>query len=139
LSTHASVIVKDDGLYVKCYVHFDGYPTHTGRVLLADFNSQDSAVRLAKMGMVEGIKLGGFINQWEDKDERNKPTYGSSITEMAKDGPLHVYVFENGAWTYDKITISSKTFRRSKKWKFTPKPLASAILKYQRQLDNESL
>jgi hypothetical protein len=126
--------MKQDGIFTGCYIHFDGYPTGAGRALLEDFNTADKVTRLIKLGMVEAVKLGGFITEWENKSDAHA-TFGATIEEVvAKSAAYHVYFFNGTSWTHDKVAINPKSFRRVKKWKFKGKPLSLAIISYQKTL-----
>ena len=117
MSTHAALIIKTDGIYQGCYLHFDGYPAHVAPILSNDFNSAKAAEALVKIGMIESITLGGFIKSGTSWGKRAETTFGATIEEIAKKmGVLHIYVFD-GSWTYDVIPIT-KDFRRSPKWKY---------------------
>jgi|SRR6185369_14024038 len=124
MSTHAAIIVKTkDGIYQGCYLHFDGYPSHVAPVLKSDFNTADLAEKLAGMGMVQSITLGGFITPWEDKEDVTV-VFGATIEEIAnKMSVFHVYVFDQ-SWTYDLVPIVSG--RRKSTWKYRGHKLEDA-------------
>lgn len=128
MSTHAAIIVKTkDGIYQACYLHHDGYPAHAAAVLTSDFNSQELAQKLASQGMVEDIKLGGFITEWEDQKDVGQ-TFAATIEEIVtKMSVFHVYVFEKGAWTYDQVPLVAG-FRRDPKWTFRGRNAKDAAL-----------
>src|SRR6056297_1856193 len=51
MSTHCSITVKvNDEKFYSVYCHFDGYPSHTFKMLSNYYNSQEKAEALVKMG-----------------------------------------------------------------------------------------
>lgn len=127
MSTHASIIVKTkDGIYQGCYLHFDGYPAHAGYVLPADFGTTEKAEQLAKMTMIEGIKMGGFIQPWQDQKDVGDPVFAATIEEIVnRHCTNHVYVFENGEWKYDQVPITAD-FRRDPTWTYRGRKIQDA-------------
>lgn len=129
MSTHASIIVKTkDGIYQGCYLHFDGYPAHVGHILPTDFGTTAKAEQLAKMTMIESIKVGGFIQPWEDQRDVGDPVFAASVEEISKrHGTLHVYVFENGEWFYDQVPLTPH-FRREDDWAYRGRRIKDATM-----------
>ena len=56
MSTNCSITVKvNDEKFYSVYCHFDGYPSHTFKILSNYYNSQEKAEDLVKMGDISFI------------------------------------------------------------------------------------
>lgn len=50
MSTRSSIAVQQDGKVKSVYCHFDGYPSHNGKMLLENYNSQEKADAIVALG-----------------------------------------------------------------------------------------
>jgi hypothetical protein len=129
--------------------HWDGYPSHNGRILLENYN-EEKLDKLLELGDVSilgpeiGEKHPFDANYFTQPDQPKHPKAGwckfygrdrgeadieakeadfVSLPQAADQcGAEFVYLFENGAWKYAKVPFSSKrklTFKE-----LTPKVVA---------------
>lgn len=103
MGTHASISVKHtDGKYYGVYVHFDGYPEHTLRILRNHYNSQELAEELVSYGdassISETIETCEFYcrDRGEDGMEpKVGDTWSNLLVEIAQG---YDYIYANGKW-----------------------------------------
>lgn len=105
MSTHASVCLqRKDGKCKGIYVHFDGYPSCTGKILVNCFNTYDKVAELISYG--DASSLESTINECEfycrDRNEEwedVKPLTVDSFTEFNRsNSQAYDYYFEDGDW-----------------------------------------
>lgn len=119
MSTNASIAVKTKGgKYEQIYLHWDGYPEHTGKRLVENFNTQELAEELVGLGDLSciGTRI-GHQHPFEahgsesyrdmccaygrDRGERDtKAQVFDTFEDMARGGndQQYNYVFIDGTW-----------------------------------------
>lgn len=104
-----------DGSVTYIYCHFDGYPSHNGKILVENYNTTEKVSALLKLGDLS--ILGKEIGQKQDFDDRKTHNddwclaYGRDRGEYntdieAKSGVLqeiigdqdYTYIFDRGKW-----------------------------------------
>lgn len=139
MSTPAVIgLRKPDNTIEAIYVHWDGYPSHTGNILLEYYNTYEKAKQLISLGNLSSIdKLisppegvpHNFDNPAPDvcvaycRDRNAKfesfqipkqPTV-ATIQNMAQYDAVWLYLFENNQW--HKATPASRRWYPLKKTK----------------------
>lgn len=106
MSTHASIIHKTADGYAGIYCHFDGYPSHVGRVLARYYSEPAKVAELIAGGDISGLNRDGSADTYRDRDRgEDCPAYtGSTLAEVAaaiedRGGGRFTYVFDGAAWT----------------------------------------
>lgn len=56
MGTRSAIIVKVGNLYKGIYCHWDGYPTHNGKILLEHYNSQERVEALIALGDLSSLR-----------------------------------------------------------------------------------
>lgn len=96
--------------YRGIYCHYDGYPSHVGRLLVAYHNSLEAANKLIHGTQIRSLiedTVGRYSSDQEDDSE-----VFDSIREALDSGYDYAYLFDNGQWKcygpesgiYPKIT-----------------------------------
>jgi len=106
MSTRATIAFRrDDGRFEAVYLHFDGYPEHTGVIL--DQHYADS--ELAR-SLVAGGDLCGFDDQTHQPEHYGDgqppavmPTMPALLDFARKCAAAYLYVFEDGRWQMQKV------------------------------------
>jgi hypothetical protein len=92
---------NEDGTVTSIYCHFDGYPSHVGKVLVTDFNTLEQAKELVSLGNVSYLDFGGldkccFYSRDRGEDfEDNEPKIRSINGTIDES---YTYIYRNGAW-----------------------------------------
>lgn len=110
MSTHA-IIGISDGINIRAiYVHFDGYVSHTGKILNADFNTTEKIHKLMDLGDLSSIEP-----SYEDCDAYNRDrgeidVFSKnfvSLADFVTYGKSHYaaynYLYEDDRWVVNKI------------------------------------
>ena len=106
MSTRAMIAVRrKDSFYDAAYLHFDGYPEHTGETLMQHHNTHTAAETLVAGGELRCLdrKTGTPERYANARPPAILPTHDSLI-EFAKNcGAQYVYVFDDGAWSCKEL------------------------------------
>lgn len=112
MSTPCIITVKEKEYYKSVYCHSDGYPKHTGKMLLDYYNSEEKALSIVNLGdlsfldkSVECPKDHSFVNRVEgysvfygrDRGEKNTSAEISFFNPYNKDDGYN-YLWKNGKW-----------------------------------------
>ena len=123
MATRSYIGVRNtDGTVDYIYCHFDGYPTHNGKILTDHYADMDKVNALMKLGdlSILGPEIGGQ-QDFDDRSTRNRDwclAYGRDRNEpntSVKNGNYndiisdtqvdYVYIFDGDYWecfnTYD--------------------------------------
>jgi len=126
------------------YTHWDGYPTHNGKILLEAFNTPEKIHELLDLGDLSclGSELGekhGFNDHNDNKKAKNWClAYGRDRGEEETDSKLfssedeflskcdedYTYLFKDGKWFF-------------RNWQKSLKPLTKAAIKKDNEDDEE--
>lgn len=122
MSTRALISIEDaDGKVRSSYLHFDGYPSGAGRILIDHYNTRESTKALLALGFLSalGERLapnpdehhdyenpidGVCIAYHRDRGEAFRPaTVWANAEEMRSKASdrfwaEYVYIFRNGQW-----------------------------------------
>ena len=100
MSTRATIACKqNDGRYAATYVHFDGYPERTGRILNRHYTEQAGAESLVSDGDIRCFDDDGVPERYKDGHATEiVPTYAALLTVAERRTAEFVYVFEGGKW-----------------------------------------
>jgi hypothetical protein len=100
MSTHATIsIINEDQSVSSAYLHYDGYPSHTGGTLLKFFNNEGSVSELIHHGEIASIKLDGEVEPMRFlKTFKTFPDFNTFTDEL--DRQEFNYLFEDDTWYY---------------------------------------
>lgn len=94
MSTSARIAVfNQDGQIESAYCHCDGYPSHTGIVLLRHFNSLEKALDLVSKGNISSISPDGKVDYMGEPGRTHK-----NLNEMARYLEQYNYLFNGEEW-----------------------------------------
>lgn len=69
-TTATIAIEKDNGEVLMVYCHYDGYISHTGRILSDHYNSSSAAIQLVEMGGFSALKKTIVETNFYHRDEK---------------------------------------------------------------------
>ena len=115
MSTNSTIgRVLKDGSVLGIYCHFDGHPSHVGRILLNHYNTPRKIDKLLDLGALSmlGERLGkkhdfeshdvesdiclAYGRDRGDEGLEAKPYH--NVEDFLKDGLRYNYVFKRGKW-----------------------------------------
>ena len=112
MSTRSIIAVTSDagGVY-SAYCHFDGYPEHIGKVLLAHYAGHDAAMSMVKGGDMSSIADDGAVEYLKD-DEAGECVFWQEEEDLLVGGKVeqdfddceYMYFFDVGHWLYRKVS-----------------------------------
>lgn len=127
MATRSFIIVANPkGDFTGSYCHWDGYPSHNGRILLEHYSSKAKARELINLGWLSSLgerakpldpfnhtydnkEPGTTVAYGRDRGETNvKPAKRDTLAELVQEADEawceYVYLFWNGHWSYNTIT-----------------------------------
>lgn len=119
MSTPATIIVHTPTGALASTVNFDGYPSHTGKILKENYTTQEHAEELVRLGELSVLhKRANPIGEhtWKNPEDGTTIAYhrdrgeplrqprmaNSALKLIEHFGNHHNYVFEDGEWTHIK-------------------------------------
>jgi hypothetical protein len=88
--------------YKTIYCHFDGYPSHVGRILISEYDTADKVKSLIELGDLSCIEEGRVQAYHRDKGEAYNPPAMFSLSELHKQadtiGAEYSYMFNGQDW-----------------------------------------
>ena len=113
MSTHAIVAISD-GINIRAiYVHFDGYPSHTGKILMEGFNSIEKIHKLIDLGDLSSIESSNESCVAYGRDRGEKDVFSksfASVSDLIAYGKsyyaAYIYLFEDNRWVVNKMGTS---------------------------------
>ena len=108
MATRCSIGIKTkDNKFKAIYCHWDGYPEHTGQVLVEHYNDEEQIEKLFELGDLSFIDttLDTCIAYHRDRGEKLHP---ARVFETEKEMCDHFsdcwceyfYIFKNGKWYF---------------------------------------
>ena len=102
MSTHAAIIARTPkGEYRGIYLHFDGYPAHTGAVLKEHYATDEKAAALIDLGGLSGIDTTPETCEayHRDRQEEKRIVASKDLGWVAAQiGWHYLYLWEDGEW-----------------------------------------
>lgn len=103
MSTNSTIsYVREDGLFVSIYCHWDGYLSHNGKILFDNVTTQEHVEYIVNRGDMSSIDVddNGLIvcDYYADKEyetfENNKPSVDCKMNKSQE----YNYIFKDGEW-----------------------------------------
>jgi len=105
MSTNARIAIqKNENDFDVIYLHWDGYPSHAMKMLLANYNSEELATELVALGDLSGVDetLETCQAYYRDRGEDWSdvmPSPANSMEMLREDaGGDYLYVWMDGKW-----------------------------------------
>ena len=127
MSTRSAIIVKSGDIYKGVFCHWDGYPSHNGKILQEHYNSEEKALALVSLGFIDvlGPKLSPDPGIPHNYQNRQKDTTRAIHRDCGEDLEIfsgntveevenlisdfeYSYVFENGFWKVNGESLELK-------------------------------
>ncbi|WP_442511626.1 hypothetical protein SH528x_003308 [Novipirellula sp. SH528] len=106
MSTRATIAIRRTaGDYLATYLHFDGYPEHTGRLLDANYLSYEHAEALIAKGDIRCLDAELGEPEYYDAEASAAvlPTR-IALVEFARNCSVqYLYIFDAGEWTHQDL------------------------------------
>jgi len=123
MSTRATIIAKTETGYKSIYLHFDGYISHTGKILFEHYQDPEKVNRLIGLGDISQIgervepigphsyenpERGTTVAYIRDRGETGCEAREFKTAKEAEiKGTAYKYLFENGKWTVDGVDLKN--------------------------------
>jgi hypothetical protein len=119
MSTNSSIAVKkSDGVIQSIYCHWDGYPSHNGKMLLKHYNSQEKAEQVISLGDLsfldasmekpEGHSYDNAVKGYSvayGRDRGEEDTEANTIADYKWENSNHPY---NYFWDGEKWLVNGE-------------------------------
>ena len=106
MSTRATIAVRRaDGYFGAAYLHFDGYPSHTGETLKQHLATQKLAEGLVAGGDLRCLdRATGAPERFSDGNAPANLPSPDVLLDFARNcGAEYLYVFDDGAWSCKEL------------------------------------
>lgn len=102
MATRAWIAVHDDDGYHQIYSHWDGYPSHLGKVLSENYNTYEKAMEIIMLGDVSSVDVTLDKCEFYARDrgeELNPARLYPTLEELKQDfSEEYLYVLYEGSW-----------------------------------------
>lgn len=101
MSTHATIIEKEQDMYRSIYVHFDGYVGGLGRTLHENWNDSDSISEMIDLG--DASSIGSDLDDCEfygrDRGESDTgPKICNDLDQALNELTEYSYLWDGDKW-----------------------------------------
>lgn len=112
MATRSFIIVANPkGDFTGIYCHWDGYPSHNGRILLDHHHKPSQARALIRLGSLSSLSEDGTVNAYHrdrgDTWEHVKPVTTGTLSELlalaGESGCEYVYLYWNKHWSFQDL------------------------------------
>lgn len=103
MATNAHIGYIENNRIVYTYVYYDGYPSHTGKILYEEYNNIDKIKELVNLGYLESIDSGEVIAFHRDKGydfDNVKPETVSELNKFTTCEFNYLFNVESKKWTF---------------------------------------
>ena len=128
MSTNSTIsVVQTDGKVKSIYCHWDGYPSHNGKMLLEHYNSVDKANEVVALGSLSALNKNLIpskdskhsfetpeedvvIAYHRDRGEDFQQNEFKDLADFEKNGDFqqYNYLFKNGKWYVNNKLLTKK-------------------------------
>ena len=105
MSTRSRIaVLQNDGSVKSIYCHWDGYPSHNGKMLMQHYNSKSLADALVAMGDMSSLDVNIEKSTFYTRDRGEKTpgvNYSNAFEffeDLGSDWEEYTYLFKNGEW-----------------------------------------
>jgi len=102
MSTNATIIVQRPGSneFASIYTHWDGYPSHHGKILLENYNTYEKVVELIELGTLSELHEtpDACVSHHRWRGDDKNIVVSSKIDDHT--GRNYAYLFRDGKWWY---------------------------------------
>ena len=114
-------IERADGTVTSIYCHWDGYPSHNGRILVENYTTEAKINKLMKLGGLSSLdveigtkhdfdkKVDGECNAYgRDRGEKDvaaqtSANAGAMFFEATEGWEEYAYLYRGGCWYYSEV------------------------------------
>ncbi len=108
MATRSNIAVEaNDGTITLVYAHWDGYPSHNGRLLLEHYESTEAARALVRRGdvsiLAENLDATQFYDDRGESWDMIRPRVLNGREDLPTSGTqefLYLWVEDEGRWLY---------------------------------------
>lgn len=103
MATNAQIGYIENDVITYVYLHYDGYPDHTGKILFEEHNTTKKVKELISLGYLESIDKGEVISFHKDNGydfDKVSPETAHSLNEFTKSEFNYLFDTKTGKWTF---------------------------------------
>jgi len=111
MGTRATIAIrKADNTFQSVYLHFDGYPQHTGVALREWFASEQQARDLIGGGDIRCVDPAtGAVEYFSDGEPPTRSNTHDNLMDVASASwACFLYLFEDGRWSCTHLASASR-------------------------------
>lgn len=125
MGTRSSITVQQEGKVKSIYCHWDGYPSHVGKMLLENYNSQEKANAIVAIGDLSSLdesiecpdghtfdnsKKGYSVFYGRDRGESNVDALECATLKDAikKNSQEYDYFWDGKQWLVDNEILTKE-------------------------------
>lgn len=122
MGTHSTITARmSDGTYASIYCHWDGYPSHNGKILHENYSTQEKVEALIALGDLSSLRespacpeghsyrtpvTGHSIAYGRDRGEADTAARRGSSLEMLRHREQYNYLWNGSAWLMDGMPLA---------------------------------
>jgi hypothetical protein len=124
-------IVKENGTIESIYCHWDGYPSHNGRILLENYTDRSKVLELIGLGDLSSLGENvhpdpALPHTFDDPQDKVCVSYKRDRSEKGCDSKTHIhlvnlmsaagefcefiYIFEGDRWIVTEMNLKKTEF-----------------------------
>lgn len=103
MATNANIGYIENDIIIYTYLHYDGYPEHTGKVLYEKYNTTDKVKELIKLGWLESIDTDDVVAFHRDKGwdfNEVQPETVNTLNEFTKTEFNYLFDTKTEKWKF---------------------------------------
>ena len=103
MATNAHIGYIENNKITYTYLHYDGYPSHAGKILYEEYNNINKIKELIELGYLESIDSGEVVAFHRDKGhdfDHVKPETTNSLNEFTTCEFNYLFNVEFKRWTF---------------------------------------
>ena len=102
MSTNSDIIIQRPGAqeFAAVYCHWDGYPSHNGRILRENYTTHDKVVELISLGWLSELHStpDACVSYHRWRGEPKRIRVSNDVRSLCQES--YSYLFRDGAWWY---------------------------------------
>ena len=103
MATNAHIGYIENDKITYTYLHYDGYPSHTGKILYEEYNNIDKIKELINLGHLKSIDTDEIVSFHKDKGynfDDVRPETTNELNEFTTSEFNYLFDLKTEKWTF---------------------------------------